>query len=497
MKTHIAILLFLLPYAAQAQLSVPGMSNSAGTVVSSTLLTGREEPVFVFYDSIPLTLSLQATDSLCVAPATCSAPSTFTWQRLNVEKAGLNIIYKEYPASGISVLSAASLTEGGYQVTIQRADASLVDTLTTWIIVDTFRVDTVMYTNQCDGLRLQMSTTPPLYYNGDINAYPYIIYNFKDFLTPPHNTGESHFSGVQEVYWTSNKDIHNGVDKSDNTWQHGLSNNVYATIINNPPPLYAASYTVEVTDMFGKSSSYTTPYAVEAIAVYPQAKVEKEDDELPGTWKDAGTASKDEPLELEGEALFRLTFSHAESINADKYVWEGFANAAMRNSNKTVVWHTDTLTNLEGETRPRMPHKGHEVDGYVPGTYTVRLVASNAHCTNAATVTIAVKPSSLTTESIPNAFTPNGDNMNDRFEFVRGKEPVSMEYIRVYIYNRSGGLVYRYDGPADAWTGWDGRFMGTGNDVAEGVYFYIISGEGWDGVNYNTSEYKGSVHLFR
>jgi gliding motility-associated-like protein len=137
------------------------------------------------------------------------------------------------------------------------------------------------------------------------------------------------------------------------------------------------------------------------------------------------------------------------------------------------------------------------VDGYVPGSYTVRLIVNNNYCIDSAEVKIMVAPSKLDAEAIPNAFTPNGDMQNDYFTFVEGKEPVSMEYIRVYVYNRSGGLVYRYEGAADAWQGWDGRFMGTGSDVAEGVYFYIINGDGWDGVRHNTSEYKGSVHLFR
>ncbi|MDR0738151.1 MAG: gliding motility-associated C-terminal domain-containing protein, partial [Prevotellaceae bacterium] len=193
---------------------------------------------------------------------------------------------------------------------------------------------------------------------------------------------------------------------------------------------------------------------------------------------------------------FRLSFSHGNSINANRYIWKGFANATSQNSDRTIVW-TDTLTDAGTTVYPRMPHKGQIVDGYVPGSYTVRLIVNNMHCVDSAEVKIVVAPSSLDPEAIPNAFTPNGDMQNDYFIFVDGKKPISMEYIRVYVYNRSGGLVYRYEGEADLWTGWDGRFMGTGNDMAEGIYFYIINGEGWDGERHNTSEYKGSVHLFR
>jgi gliding motility-associated-like protein len=490
MKKYITILLFLLPYAAQAQLDVPGItSNSAGTVVPTSWFTGREEHVFVFYDSIPLSFRLQATDSLCTAPATCTAPSTFTWTRLNVADTTLDFVYDDHPVSAVSELPAATFTEGGYQVAIQRADTSLIDTLTTWIFVDTFRIDTVeVIFNDCGGLRLEMRTAPHLY-------DPYTIYNFKEFLGPLH-VGESIFRGAQEVFWNAsdNIDIHKGVDAADNSWMNRKTNGY--VVIDSPPPLYASSYTVEVTDVFGKQGSYTTPYAVDAIAVYPKAEVEKEDDLATGTWTDTGTALSGEPLQLNDEALFRLKFSHGNSINVDRYIWKGFANAATQNGNRTIVW-TDTLTDAGTAVYPRMPHKGRIVDGYIPGTYTVRLVVNNAYCVDSAEVNIMVDPSKLDTESIPNAFTPNGDMQNDLFKFVESKEPVSMEYIRVYVYNRSGGLVYRYEGAADAWKGWDGRFMGTGNDVAEGVYFYIINGEGWDGVRHNTSEYKGSVHVFR
>ena len=294
MKKYIAILFFLLPLAAQAQLDVPGFTNSAGTVVPTTHFTGREEYIFVFYDSIPHALSLQATDSICAAQP-CSTPSTFTWKKLNVADTTLDIVHEESPTSAVSELSAASLTEGGYQVTIERADMLLIDTLTTWIFIDTFRVDTVIAVSNCDVLSLTMRTTPHL-------LDPYTIYNFKEFLNPPY-VGENIFKGVQDVFWTSSEDIHSGVDNPDDSWK---DRQTYYTIIDNPPPLYTSSYTVEVTDVFGKQGSYTTPYVVEAIAVYPKAEIEKEDDPITGTWTDAGaaTAFDDEPLLLEGEDLF-------------------------------------------------------------------------------------------------------------------------------------------------------------------------------------------------
>jgi gliding motility-associated-like protein len=472
MKKYVAILFFLLPYVAQAQLS----AESPDVIKPTQWLTGNPEQVFVFFDKTSATLTARDTGSVA---------STFTWLWLDQASQTYTEPKKEL---GVTASSLTVTAAGGYQVRVVNA---LRDTaFSCWVFFDDFKIDTIEASEgieNCNALRLEMRTTPHL-------LYPYTIYNFEAFLNPPH-VGDSSFMGVQEVSWEAIEGIHVGVDNPDVSWK---SRQTPYTIIDSPPPLYTSSYTVEVTDVFGKRASYTTPYAVTAVAVYLKAEVEKEDDPVAKTWTDAGTAFSGEPLQLEGEALLRLRFSHGGSINATQYIWKGFANATSQNSDRTLVW-TDTLT-VAGTTTvsPRMPHKGQTVDGYTPGTYTVRLVVSNGHgCADSAEVKIAVKPSSLDTEAIPNAFTPNGDNLNDTFRFVTGKQPVSMEYIRVYVYNRSGGLVYRYEGEAALWKGWDGRFMGTGNDMAEGVYFYIINGEGWDGVRHNTSEYKGSVHLFR
>ena len=65
-----------------------------------------------------------------------------------------------------------------------------------------------------------------------------------------------------------------------------------------------------------------------------------------------------------------------------------------------------------------------------------------------------------------------------------------MNYIDVSIFNRWGQLV-------KSWTGmnknWDGKGI-DGNDVPEGVYFYVLVAEGEDGYYYDQ---KGSITLLR
>ncbi len=64
----------------------------------------------------------------------------------------------------------------------------------------------------------------------------------------------------------------------------------------------------------------------------------------------------------------------------------------------------------------------------------------------------------------PNAFTPNGDELNDTFQ-VQGQYIVGFE---MKVYNRWGELVFTSNDPAN---GWDGSFRG--NLAPEGTYVFV------------------------
>jgi gliding motility-associated-like protein len=85
-----------------------------------------------------------------------------------------------------------------------------------------------------------------------------------------------------------------------------------------------------------------------------------------------------------------------------------------------------------------------------------------------------------------NVFTPNGDDVNDFFDFGE----YAMESISVEIYNRWGQIVYSWTIPNYQW---DGRDF-DGRNLAEGVYYYVLSSTGDDGQNYSK---KGSITLLR
>lgn len=68
---------------------------------------------------------------------------------------------------------------------------------------------------------------------------------------------------------------------------------------------------------------------------------------------------------------------------------------------------------------------------------------------------------------IPNAFSPNGDGLNDFFRPTLSDYTVKME---MYIYDRTGGLVTQTDNYS---VGWDGK-NAKGQDCPSGTYAYII-----------------------
>lgn len=84
---------------------------------------------------------------------------------------------------------------------------------------------------------------------------------------------------------------------------------------------------------------------------------------------------------------------------------------------------------------------------------------------------------------IPNAFTPNGDGVNDAF-FVKGE---GIRNFHLYIYNRWGEVVFETTNPKQQW---DGSYAG--NPVEQGVYVYQVYASGL-GKNSKT----GSVTLVR
>lgn len=99
-------------------------------------------------------------------------------------------------------------------------------------------------------------------------------------------------------------------------------------------------------------------------------------------------------------------------------------------------------------------------------------------------LSISISESKL---NMPNAFSPNGDGINDIYKAKEGYQ--SIVEFHAYIFNRWGQKLYEWTDPAG---GWDGKYKG--KDVAQGVYYCLVKAKGADGRKYDI---KTDVNLLR
>lgn len=104
--------------------------------------------------------------------------------------------------------------------------------------------------------------------------------------------------------------------------------------------------------------------------------------------------------------------------------------------------------------------------------------------TGASPITVSIYESKL---EFPNAFSPNGDGINDIYKAKDGYR--SIVEFQATIFNRWGQKIYSWNDPAG---GWDGKH--NGKDVKQGVYFVLVKARGADGRKFNI---KKDVNLLR
>lgn len=93
---------------------------------------------------------------------------------------------------------------------------------------------------------------------------------------------------------------------------------------------------------------------------------------------------------------------------------------------------------------------------------------------------------------IPNAFSPNGDGINDRFELFGGTDVA--EVLSLRIYDRFGGLIFETNNfsVGSPLAGWDGYWRG--QPAPTGVYTYVAEVTFVDGA---TEVFHGDLTLVR
>ena len=124
------------------------------------------------------------------------------------------------------------------------------------------------------------------------------------------------------------------------------------------------------------------------------------------------------------------------------------------------------------------------------GSFTVELLVSFVQGTDTIAYNMDTPFNITISESkleVPNAFTPNGDGINDVFRVKEGYK--SIVRFRAIVFSRWGKKLYEWNDPAG---GWDGR--SGGSDVPDGAYYLNIEARGADGKNYHI---KKTINLLR
>jgi len=152
---------------------------------------------------------------------------------------------------------------------------------------------------------------------------------------------------------------------------------------------------------------------------------------------------------------------------------------------------------LEGETEPYLVRyeQDTEYTFMKAGSHFITLYATFVNGTDTIAYTkdywdeigplrVTISESKL---EMPNAFSPNGDGINDVYKAKEGYQ--SITEFNAYIFNRWGQKLYEWNDPAG---GWDGKYKG--KDVKQGVYFVLVKAKGADGRVFNI---KRDVNLLR
>jgi gliding motility-associated-like protein len=91
------------------------------------------------------------------------------------------------------------------------------------------------------------------------------------------------------------------------------------------------------------------------------------------------------------------------------------------------------------------------------------------------------------TAFVPNAFTPDNDGINERFEFVL----IGVKEFEFMVFNRWGEVVFRTSEPGRFW---NGAVNGGAHYSPDGVYFWVLEMTGFES---NVERKTGSVTVIR
>lgn len=157
------------------------------------------------------------------------------------------------------------------------------------------------------------------------------------------------------------------------------------------------------------------------------------------------------------------------------------------------IYYTSPITEetvlLDSINNPNILNYEHFVESSLAGCYQVTAIDSFYNESVATQVCIET----CIEYELPNVFTPNNDNQNDLFVPRRNQ---FVNSINMTIFNRWGQMVYETTDPN---INWDGTDMKSGEQLKEGVYYYVceVFEQTSDGVELVSLKLDGYIHLIR
>jgi len=414
-----------------AQISAPSASYSSITEYS---VGGAQDEIFVFCDDTNVGIGeLEA-----ISPDGNSGWD-FVWTKWNSGTNSFSIAIKT--DSGVAESTNSNLSDGRYQVEIQKGAVN--ESYIVWVFnqVKTIKPSLVLDTKDCDNVAF--TSTFPVHQYPDINA-----------LTP--NT----LNVKTSVAFSFRRD---NIELQPLTL--GDYDGLPRSFFDRKAFVNEANYTMIVTDECGFEYSsdpvVSNTYVVDATFTLD-----------PST----------------GEAPLEVNFE-TKDANATNYQW--------------YIYQDETRIDGPVDVRDSLLSdiKTGENETYTylhPGNYFVKLIASNTDdgmgCVNVFTSSEIIVEGSIF--EVPNVFTPNGDEKNDEFKI----RLYSVKSYSVKIFNRWGRLVYEFqesDVPAGltdrkSSKGWNGKI--NGKLATPGTYFYVVEAEGREEEGKHYTE-RGSLTL--
>lgn len=424
---HFIFILTVISIRIQAQVFAPSANDS------SIAFYGNDK-VFVFnkpYFKAPLKAAVFAV------PPDGTDGWVFQWSIYSSKDS----IYIPLPGSGagnISVLDTISVTSG-FQVDIIKD--TIINTFRAWIIVNDLDVkilnkdenDTLLFGYfDCKSLDLHADTAKSrtYYFNPATNQK----------FDPGHN---------YVIRWTT-----------DNAEATTPASRLRTRV--NDPPWKDTWYILTVSDRFGltrrdsviyksiqsKAEIVATYIALTDTSVYPTREEWFED------------FYRYEEGRKSAPAIYKFDISGSE--NFAKYEIVFGDGDTLKMGNDTVEVH-------------------HEYEKPITGNYNVILTTWSDPpfaCMDTAVPETAVEVDFAreTNFNMPNVFTPGkGENGVYMPGGLFRTNDVSVIFIDITIFTRTGLKVHQYEGNIRDWKGWDGTIMNSGREAPEGVYYYVIT----------------------